>query len=224
MRKFVGVLVLSFGFSPALHASVIAYNSKSLFIETVGEPLVTQDWSTYDADTLLDGQLLDAITYNSTSTEQLVVGRPHGANWILGYKRPTGYASFSTETISFEFEDAIEVFGISLSQGNRNQGDNYAGLSLWSIVIDGRVEFTSRADYDPSDFTGEAYLGLDGLNGASRIDVHRISSSAPIVWDIREISYRTPSPVPLPAAAWLFISAIAGLAGAKRLSRSKGSA
>ena len=33
-----------------------------------------------------------------------------------------------------------------------------------------------------------------------------------------------PSPVPLPAAAWLFISAIAGLAGAKRLSRSKGSA
>ena len=30
--------------------------------------------------------------------------------------------------------------------------------------------------------------------------------------------------VPLPAAAWLFISAIAGLAGAKRLSRSKGSA
>ena len=34
----------------------------------------------------------------------------------------------------------------------------------------------------------------------------------------------TPSPVPLPAAAWLFISAIAGLAGAKRMSRSKGSA
>jgi hypothetical protein len=32
------------------------------------------------------------------------------------------------------------------------------------------------------------------------------------------------SVVPLPAAAWLFISAIAGLAGAKRMSRSKGSA
>jgi len=29
------------------------------------------------------------------------------------------------------------------------------------------------------------------------------------------------SSVPLPAAAWLFLSAIAGLAGAKRLSRSK---
>ena len=32
------------------------------------------------------------------------------------------------------------------------------------------------------------------------------------------------SAVPIPAAAWLFISAIAGLAGAKRLSQSKGSA
>jgi hypothetical protein len=32
------------------------------------------------------------------------------------------------------------------------------------------------------------------------------------------------SAVPLPAAAWLFISAIAGLAGAKRMSRPKGSA
>jgi hypothetical protein len=31
----------------------------------------------------------------------------------------------------------------------------------------------------------------------------------------------SPSPVPLPAAAWLFISAIAGLAGAKRITRSK---
>ena len=29
------------------------------------------------------------------------------------------------------------------------------------------------------------------------------------------------SPVPLPAAAWLFMSAIAGLAGAKHLSRSR---
>jgi hypothetical protein len=34
----------------------------------------------------------------------------------------------------------------------------------------------------------------------------------------------TPSAVPLPAAAWLFISAIAGLTGAKRMSRSKATA
>jgi hypothetical protein len=38
------------------------------------------------------------------------------------------------------------------------------------------------------------------------------------------VALATPSPVPLPAAAWLFISAIAGLVGAKRLSRSKSTA
>ena len=65
-----------------------------------------------------------------------------------------------------------------------------------------------------------------------------LSAQAPSILDFEEcnIQYRfcgtvisgsaiaTPSAVPLPAAAWLFISAIAGLAGAKRLSRSKGSA
>ena len=41
--------------------------------------------------------------------------------------------------------------------------------------------------------------------------------------DYPEIIYTswTASPVPLPAAAWLFISAIVGLTGAKRMSRSK---
>jgi hypothetical protein len=44
-------------------------------------------------------------------------------------------------------------------------------------------------------------------------------------WPLSDLNFKTyASPVPLPAAAWLFISAIAGLAGAKRLSRSKGSA
>ena len=39
-----------------------------------------------------------------------------------------------------------------------------------------------------------------------------------------EVVYGDVSAVPLPAAAWIFISAIAGLAGAKRMSRPKGSA
>jgi hypothetical protein len=39
-------------------------------------------------------------------------------------------------------------------------------------------------------------------------------------WD-SGVALATHSPVPLPAGAWLFLSAIAGLAGAKRLSQSK---
>lgn len=111
------------------HASVVEYDSKSAFVAAVGEELVTQNWSAYAANTLLDGQLIDGITYNSSSSEDLVVGSPHGSSWLLGYQRSDDhYASFSLETISFEFTDAIDSFGISLSQGNRNQGEGYAGF------------------------------------------------------------------------------------------------
>ena len=199
------------------HADVIEYDSKPEFVTTVGDQLVTQDWSTYPANTLLDGQLVDGITYNSTSSEDLVVGSPHGGSWLLGYQRPDNhYASFSSETISFEFSETIDAFGISLSQGNRNQGEGYAGFTLWSIVLDGTTEYFSRADYGLSDFTGEAFLGLDRINGITRVDVRRISSIANIVWNIRDISFVNSSVVPLPAAASLFGSGLLGLIGMAR--------
>jgi hypothetical protein len=217
-RLLGAVLTAIFSFiSIQSHASVVEYDSKSAFVASVGGYLVTQDWSTYPANTLLDGQLVDGITYNSTSSEALVVGSPHGGSWLLGYQRPDShYASFSIETISFEFSGVIDAFGISLSQGNRNQGEGYAGSTIWSVVVDGAAEYFSRADYGLSDFTGEAFLGLDGLNGASRVDVRRVSSTANIVWNIRDISYVTTSVVPIPPALWLFGSGLLGLIGVAR--------
>jgi len=50
------------------------------------------------------------------------------------------------------------------------------------------------------------------------------TGSASVSFIYSDLTLTSVSAVPLPAAAWLFISAIAGLAGAKRLSRSKGSA
>ena len=71
-------------------------------------------------------------------------------------------------------------------------------------------------------------------NGLGPYDVYTADTSSPtstylngLVLADEVFAVWTPaavSAVPLPAAAWLFISAIAGLAGAKRLSRSKGSA
>jgi len=220
MKKSLAIVItvmLSLWSSPAIYASVVEYESRSEFFDSIGAPLVTQDWSTYAVNTLLDGQLVDGIKYNSTSYEALVVGSSHGGGWRLGYQRPDNhYASFSSEIISFEFSEAIDVFSISLSQGNQNQGNRYVGYSVWSIVVDGAMEFFSRADYDLSNFSGEAFLGLDGINGASRIDVHRIFSSSPIVWNIRDISYLTSSSVPIPASLWLFGSGLLGLIGIAR--------
>ena len=76
--------------------------------------------------------------------------------------------------------------------------------------------------------------GLFGVN--LYLDTHLLSpspgESSPLSWSATlqgeglslafgGVVLATPSPVPLPAAAWLFISAIAGLAGAQRMSRSK---
>jgi hypothetical protein len=218
-RMLGAVLIAIFSFiSIQSHASVVEYDSNSAFVASVGGYLVTQDWSTYPANTLLDGQLVDGITYNSTSYQDLVVaGYRHGASWLLGYQRPDNkYASFSRETISFEFSETIDAFGISLSQGNQSQDLSYDGYTLWSIIVDGTTEYISRADYGLSDFTGEAYLGLDGINAASRIDVRRISSTANIVWDIRDISYVTTSTIPIPPAVWLFSFGLLGLIGIAR--------
>lgn len=62
------------------HTSVVEYESKSAFVAAVGEHVFTQDLSTYAANTLLDGQLVDGITYNSTSSEDLVVESAHGTS------------------------------------------------------------------------------------------------------------------------------------------------
>ena len=80
-------MVMPFWYSPSVHASIVEYESKSAFVAAVGDELVTQDWSTYPTNTLLDGQLVDGITYNSTSSENLVVGSSHGGGWLLGYQR-----------------------------------------------------------------------------------------------------------------------------------------
>jgi len=59
---------------------------------------------------------------------------------------------------------------------------------------------------------GEDFV-YDEILLESNVDTGASGQRAYAVWD--------PSPVPLPAAAWLFMSAIAGLAGGKRISRSK---
>ena len=73
---------------------------------------------------------------------------------------------------------------------------------------------------------GNNRYSIEGLDFvADSVMIEFSSSNKWLLLD--EVSFDgfpAPSPVPLPAAAWLFISAIAGLAGAKRLSRSKGSA
>lgn len=190
-------------------ASVQVTDSRVAFVASTGPQLEVEDWTSYVPETLLDGQTVRGVTYASTSAELLVVGAPHGASWILGYSRGGGrYASFSFETITFQFTQPVSAFGIALSQGNRSGGTSYDGSSQWQAVVDGGVPgYLSLAEYSVADFTGEAYLGLTGLANAMTVSVTRMRSDANIVWDIREISWVSTVPEP-----WSAMLALAGLA------------
>lgn len=182
-------------------AEIITFTTKDAFKNESGSGFIAEDWTSYPPNTLLDGQQVNGITYSSTSSEQLVVGSPHGANWILGYPRDNNrYASFSREKIMFSFDQRIDNFGISLSQGNQNQGTSGAGYSKWLIDIDfGLHQYIAEAYFGQSDFTGEAYLGITGLGGANFIQVWQLETTSNISWDIREIdfvkTYTTSQPV-----------------------------
>jgi hypothetical protein len=214
VKRSLSILLL-LAFAPVVGANTAnVFASRVAFTQSAGDELKFEDWTSYKPGTLLDGVTIRGVNYHSSSSEQLVVGSRHGANWLLGYLRESGrYASFSSETITFAFSDPVVAFGIALSQGNSSGSNSYDGTSEWLINIDsGSLIYTSIATYSQSDFTGEAYLGLLGLPPATSFAVTRLRSNANIVWDIRDISWIPVSDVPLPSAALLGITSLVFLA------------
>jgi len=209
--KILTTAALLIALTPAGATTVNVFNSKNSFLQAVGSNLQLENWGSYTPETVLENKTIRGVTYDSTSSDALVVGSPHGASWIIGYSRGAGrYASFSYETITFSFNEPVSAFGIALSQGNSSGSNSYNGSSEWQINIDSGLSiYTSTARYSKSDFTGEAYFGLLNLSPATSFAITRLSSDANIVWDIREIAWSYASAVPEPSGA---ILGAAGLA------------
>ena len=154
----------------------------------VGTDLITQDWSLYPVNTVLENTTLDGITYHTG--DNLVVGSPHGGGWLLGFTLDGAkYSSFNSHTISFIFDEPIDAFGIALSQGNQNGGVRREGYTVWSVSEDQEREFLVRVDCTVNDFSCESYLGITGLKKTTLIEVEVDYSDIGISWNIREISY-----------------------------------
>ena len=212
MRSLI-FLILIF-ISTIVHASISVYNKYEDLEDDISSRIIIENWSSFPVNTVLEGQIINGISYNSSSSNSpLLVGSPHGASWLLGYlsEDGVGYRSFSTETLTFNFSPGINFFGVSLSQGNQSGNSSYDGFSVWDISLDDQYVATARADYGFNDFTGEAFLGLSNLNSVNKVDIRRMFSTANIVWDIRDISYLPASEVPLPAGIYLFLSGLVGL-------------
>jgi hypothetical protein len=128
---------------------------------------------------------------------------------------------FDSNTESIQHHNFIELFGITCPTC-----PDY-GSPAWAGGAEMRT--LSAAYFGDEDGDGKinnVYVRDDFLIGFTQIEGYVTLYGEGWNTDTRdsEAGIALVSAVPLPAAAWLFISAIAGLAGAKRLSRSKGSA
>ena len=176
-------------FAATARTPVQVYESKDTFKEKVGLQIVFEDWTSLQKDTVLSDKIINGIQYGSTASQKLVVGASHGGGWLLGYRSENGrYSSFSDETISFHFANGITSFGISFSQGNQTQGARGTGKTSWLVDVDG-TKYPVQVTFGKNDRSGEAFLGLVGLNGARAITVKRAETSANTVWNIRDIGY-----------------------------------
>ena len=131
------------------------------------------------------------------------------------YKVKNGVMSFDTGTETLSIKGKVKGLGITSRQtllsGTMTDFEyNYSNTNILNF-------FSAEG---PSEL-GTNLLSAIGLPGTAfdffgySIDVNSLGQ----VVDAGVINTSNASVVPLPAAAWLFISAIAGLAGAKRLSR-----
>lgn len=163
--------------------------SKATFTEKGGPQIVFENWASLPKDTVLSDKIINGIQYGSTASQKLVVGKSHGGGWLLGYRSANDrYSSFSDETISFHFANGITSFGISFSQGNQTQGVRGTGKTSWLVDVDG-TQYPVQVSLGKNDRSGEAFLGLVGLNGARSITVKRTETSVNTVWNIRDIGF-----------------------------------
>jgi hypothetical protein len=154
----------------------------------------------------LNGGALNVDTFNGNLDN---TGATLGAGNLSSFTTINGdYSQDANSTLLIDIL-GLNVSGTATLNGElKFVGSDYAGVELgysFDILVANAIlgEFASVSNRT----INEALVWkLDyGLDGSS-------------------VTATAVSAVPLPAAAWLFISAIAGLAGAKRLSRSKGSA
>ena len=186
--------------------------------------------------------LVTGLFVSHTQAAVIILGQEVGGNVLISYSGTVNTADLTLSggytgdrllptTLEFSFNASNpRLVGAVTSNGYGSIGsagptspDEVNGDSFY-------INYTTVGVSD-SYISGSPIVGTMSFLGTTLAELGIPSSAAlDYFWGsgatLDSASFRVvpPSAVPLPAAAWLFISAIAGLAGAKRLSRSKGSA
>jgi hypothetical protein len=136
------------------------------------------------------------------------------------YTVDSGVMSFDTAASTISIEGSIAALGLS----NQTLLTGTTGDYSYNFNNASSLNFFSTSG--SSDLSTN-FLGAVGLDVSTDFDYFGFAIDSDQVGGVVNagvVTTSTPSAVPLPAAAWLFISAIAGLTGAKRMSRSKATA
>jgi hypothetical protein len=135
------------------------------------------------------------------------------------YAVTDGVLSFNTGTQSLNIQGSVAGLGISSQTLLSSTMDDFS----YDYSNGNTLNFFSASGSSALSTNLLSAIGLSGT-GFDYFGYSIDANSLGQVIDAGVINTSNASVVPLPAAAWLFISAIAGLAGAKRLSRAKGTA
>ncbi|BBA32341.1 hypothetical protein sS8_0373 [Methylocaldum marinum] len=156
-------------------------------------------------------------------TEETPQGWAHNTDIGLFMSHVDAYVTLNLTADNAE----IANFGITVFTG-MDTGTDYTHHKLWNSPAQG-FDFTAN---DPFDTTGLNYLThdatVDGVNGltflaeAGQIYSIYLGGSGGAEWNQNKDNYTltiSSSPVPIPAAVWLFGSALAGVGFAGRRPR-----
>jgi hypothetical protein len=207
---FDGELYSLFEYDPSVGPTPTHLSSSSIFGHTIAIGDTVHGYFSYDTEAVetnfreLNPSLNTAI-YNSNAVTSLY------------YEIGATYTFQSTGVGNVQIWDNRNGLDLFHLQDRAWEGDFYAATAL--LLLDTLGNSINGFDLDELPNLGQV------SSSASQLNPQWIRKSDQYQLQARlSIDSVTLTPVPLPAAAWLFISAIAGLAGAKRLSRSKGSA
>jgi hypothetical protein len=115
--------------------------------------------------------------------------------------------------MDFEFSTAVEGFGAWIFD------DGSESAEFYLIVTEvGGVQYTSSilSGGNVNSFFVEGFLGVTSDVGISGVEIHSVGASYRGFFEVDHLQLATLSPVPIPAAAWLFGSALLGLGAMKR--------
>lgn len=199
-------LVLSVLASPAMAATVTYSNSVDSYIEPFGSGGTTSYGETFSlssAATLSDWSFFADL--GNAGSDQLVVAPWDSASSTVGaplYTSPVNAYAGGAQTLAFN--------GIStaLTAGSYVAYLTVAGLPDASVPVSGVGLFTSAGD---GGLGGELLYSDGNPQGA----IWSAGSGAGNDLQFKA-DFASPSPVPLPAAAWLLLSGLGGIGAALR--------